>query len=59
MISDDRLRWVLDVVQDNLDQPDLTGEDLAGRAYLSRYHCDPAGRGRAGRAAHRLTTTRD
>ena len=72
MISDDRLRWILDVVQDSLDQPDLTGEDLAGRAFLSRYHFDrlvaaalgePPGAFRRRllleRSAHRLTATRD
>lgn len=72
MISDDRLRWILDVVQDSLDQPDLTGEELAGRAFLSRYHFDrlvaaalgePPGAFRRRllleRAAHRLAATPD
>jgi AraC-like DNA-binding protein len=72
VISADRLRRILDVVQDSLDQPDLTGEDLASRAYLSRYHFDrlvaaalgePPGAFRRRllleRAAHRLAATPD
>jgi AraC family transcriptional regulator len=68
----DRLRGILDLVEDSLDEPDLTGDDLAGRAYLSRFHFDrlvsasvgePPGSFRRRllleRAAHRLTTTDD
>ena len=36
----DRLRWILDLVEESLDQPQLTGDDLAARAYLSRFHFD-------------------
>ncbi len=36
----DRLREILDVVESALDEPDLTGEQLARRAYLSRFHFD-------------------
>ena len=36
----DRLRGILDLVEDSLDEPELTGEDLAARAYLSRFHFD-------------------
>jgi AraC family transcriptional regulator len=34
----DRLRGLLDLVEQSLPEPDLTGDDLAGRAHLSRYH---------------------
>jgi AraC family transcriptional regulator len=40
MVSADRLRWILDLVDDSLGEPGLTGDDLAGRAYLSRFHFD-------------------
>ena len=36
----DRLRWILDLVEESLDQPGLTGDDLAARAFLSRFHFD-------------------
>jgi AraC family transcriptional regulator len=36
--SADVLRRILDVVQASLDDPELTGAELAGRAYLSRFH---------------------
>lgn len=36
----DRLRAILELVEESLDEPDLTGADLAGRAYLSRFHFD-------------------
>ena len=36
MESKDRLRWILDLVEDSLDQPELTGDGLAAQAYLSR-----------------------
>jgi AraC-like DNA-binding protein len=39
-MSDDRLRGILDLVEQSLDEPDLAGDDLARRAYLSRFHFD-------------------
>src|ERR1700689_2778925 len=36
----DRLREILDLVQASVEEPELTGEDLAGRAYLSRFYFD-------------------
>lgn len=72
MSSTDRLRGILDLVECSLDEPDLTGADLAARAYLSRYHFDrlvsasigePPGSFRRRllleRAAYRLTTSHD
>jgi len=69
---DDRLRGILDLVEGSLDEPELSGEDLAGRAYLSRFHFDrlvaaavgePPGAFRRRllleRAAHRLVTGGD
>lgn len=66
----DRLTWILDLVQTSLDDPGQSPEELAARAYLSRYHFDrlvsatlgePPGALRRRllleRAAHRLTTT--
>lgn len=63
----DRLRGILDLVEDSLDEPDLDGEELAARAFLSRYHFDRLVRAALGeppgafrrrllleRAAHRL-----
>lgn len=38
MAPPDRLRALLDVVQDSLDRPGTRAGDLAGRAYLSRFH---------------------
>lgn len=68
----DRLRKILDLVEASLDDPDTTGDDLAARAYLSRFHFDrlvsaglgePPGAFRRRllleRAAHRLTSTAD
>lgn len=70
MHSPDRLRGILDLVEDSLDEPDLTGTDLASRAYLSRFHFDRLVRASVGeppgafrrrllleRAAHRLGST--
>jgi AraC-like DNA-binding protein len=37
---DDRLRGILDLVEESLDEPDLGGDELARRAYLSRFHFD-------------------
>ncbi|MGI8578421.1 MAG: helix-turn-helix transcriptional regulator [Nocardioidaceae bacterium] len=69
MVEANRLRGILELVEESLDEPDLQGADLAGRAYLSRYYFDrlvqaalgePPGRFRRRllleRAAHRLTT---
>jgi AraC family transcriptional regulator len=68
----DRLRWILDLVEESLDQPGFTGDDLAARAFLSRFHFDRLAAAALGeppgafrrrllleRAAHRLTATRD
>ncbi len=70
--QDDRLRSILELVEDSLDEPELTGEDLAARAHLSRFHFDrlvSAALGEAPgafrrrllleRAAHRLTSSED
>lgn len=70
MHSPDRLRGILDLVEDSLDEPDLTGDDLAARAYLSRFHFARLVRASVGeppgafrrrllleRAAHRLCST--
>jgi AraC family transcriptional regulator len=72
MQSADRLRWILDLVEDSLDQPDLTGDDLAARAFLSRFHFDRLAAAALGepprafrrrllleRAAYRLASTPD
>ena len=72
MTDADRLRWILDLVEESLDQPELTGDDLAARAFLSRFHFDRLAAGALGeppgafrrrllleRAAHRLAATRD
>ncbi len=68
-MSSDRLGAFLDLIEGSLDEPGLTGTELAGRAYLSRFHFDrlvsaslgePPGAFRRRllleRAAHRLTT---
>lgn len=68
----DRLRGILELVEESLDQPEMSASDLAGRAYLSRFHFDrlvtaalgePPGAFRRRllleRAAYRLTTTAD
>jgi len=70
MDNPDRLRGILDLVEDSLDEPDLSGVDLAARAYLSRFHFDRLVRASIGespgefrrrllleRAAHRLYST--
>jgi AraC family transcriptional regulator len=67
-VDADRLREILDLVQESLDEPELAGEDLARRAYLSRFHFDRLVRSAVGespgafrrrllmeRAAHQLT----
>lgn len=72
MRSTDQLRRILDLVQDTLDEPELSGEGLAARAYLSRFHFDRLVAGALGeppgafrrrllleRAAHRLFGTED
>ncbi len=40
MNGTDRLRQILELVEESLDEPELSGEELAGRAYLSRFHFD-------------------
>lgn len=68
----DRLSGILELIEASLDEPDVAGADLAGRAYLSRFHFDrlvhaalgePPGAFRRRllleRAAHRLRTTED
>ena len=68
----DRLRKILELIEDSLEQPGVAGDELAGRAYLSRFHFDrlvsaalgePPGAFRRRllleRAAHRLTSTDD
>ncbi len=72
MTSADRFRQILEVVEDSLTEPGFTGEDLAARAYLSRYHFDRLAAAALGeppgafrrrllleRAAHRLAATPD
>jgi AraC family transcriptional regulator len=71
-MTSDRLSGILDLVQGSLDQPETTGDDLAGRAFLSRFHFsrlvtaalgEPPGEFRRRllleRAAHRLSDTAD
>jgi len=70
--SEDRLQWLLDIVEQSLAEPELRGEALAQRAHLSRFHFDrlvaaalgesPAALRRRlllERAAHRLTVGDD
>jgi AraC family transcriptional regulator len=72
MSGDDRLRVYLSLLEDSLGERNVTGDQLAGRAYLSRFHFDrlvsaslgePPGAFRRRilleRAAHRLTTSSD
>jgi AraC family transcriptional regulator len=72
MTGDDRLRVYLGVLEDSLEDRSLTGDQLASRAYLSRFHFDrlvsaslgePPGTFRRRilleRAAHRLTASSD
>jgi AraC family transcriptional regulator len=72
MIASDRLRSLLDAVEEGVERPELRGEDLARRAHLSRFHFDrlvAAALGEAPgvlrrrllleRAAHRLAGTDD
>jgi AraC-like DNA-binding protein len=72
MTTADRLRGILDLVESSLAEPHLTGEELAARAYLSRFHFDrlvSASLGEAPgafrrrllleRAAHRLSSSDD
>ena len=68
----DRLGEILDLVEGSLDEPELSGDDLAGRAYLSRFHFDRLASAALGeapgafrrrvlleRAAYRLTCSAD
>ena len=70
--TDDRFGAFLDLLEASLDEPGLSGDALARRAYLSRFHFDrvvaaalgePPGTFRRRilleRAAHRLATTAD
>jgi len=70
--TDDRFGAFLDLLEASLDEPGLSGDQLARRAYLSRFHFDrlvaaalgePPGTFRRRilleRAAHRLATTAD
>jgi AraC family transcriptional regulator len=72
VITSDRLRSLLDVVEESLEAPELRGEQLARRAHLSRFHFDrlvAAALGEAPgmlrrrllleRAAHRLAGSED
>jgi AraC family transcriptional regulator len=72
METKDRLRWILGLVEDSLDKPQLTGDGLAAQAYLSRFHFDRLAAAALGeppgafrrrllleRAAHRLTSSQD
>jgi AraC family transcriptional regulator len=72
MESKDRLRWILDLVEASLGEPELTGDGLAAQAYLSRFHFDRLAAAALGeppgafrrrllleRAAHRLMSTAD
>ncbi len=72
MIASDRLRTILDVVEEGVERPQLRGVDLARRAHLSRFHFDrlvAAALGEAPgmlrrrllleRAAHRLAGSQD
>jgi AraC family transcriptional regulator len=72
VLKPDRLRGILDLVEASLDTPGTTGDDLAARACLSRFHFDRLVSGALGeppgafrrrllleRAAHRLATSGD
>jgi AraC family transcriptional regulator len=72
MTGPDRLRGILDLVEESLDEPQMTGDDLAGRAFLSRFHFDRLAAAALGeppgafrrrllleRAAHGLAATAD
>ncbi|HEY3776059.1 MAG TPA: hypothetical protein VGL69_23875 [Solirubrobacteraceae bacterium] len=38
MTAPDRLSRILELIEASLDEPDVAGEELARRAYLSRFH---------------------
>lgn len=70
MLTDDRLRSFLDLVEESVREPGLDGEGVAARAYLSRHHLDRIARAATGEplgamrrrlrlelAAYRLTGT--
>lgn len=72
MSDPNRLRAILEIVEESLAEPDLTGSELAERAYLSRFHFDRLVRAAVGeppgafrrrllleRAAHRLGHSSD
>lgn len=50
MSTADRLREILDLVEDSLDEPGVSGSELAERAYLSRFHFDRLVRAALGEA---------
>lgn len=67
MADPHQLQAILELVEESMAEPDLTGSELAGRAYLSRYHFNRLVRAALGeppgafrrrllleRAAHRL-----
>ena len=39
-VSTDRLGEILRLIEVSLDEPELSGADLAGRFHLSRFHFD-------------------
>lgn len=72
MSDPNRLRAILELVEESLAEPDLTGSELAERAYLSRFYFDRLVRAAVGeppgafrrrllleRAAHRLGHAND
>lgn len=72
MAMTDAMARILDLAQAGLDDPSLSADELAGRAYLSRFHFDRLVSASAGeppgamrrrilleRAAYRLTTRPD
>lgn len=40
LVDVDRLREILDLVEESLDEPEISGAELAKRACLSRFHFD-------------------
>jgi AraC-like DNA-binding protein len=69
-VEANRLREILELVEESLDEPEFAAAELADRAYLSRYHFDRLVRAALGeppgafrrrllleRAAYRLATT--
>ena len=48
VMNADRLRGILDLIEESLDEPGVAGSDLAGSAYLSRFYFDRLVRACAG-----------